>query len=120
MDISKHYSIELNKINNHLADLDVYIFYGSSQKDLQSRWCVGFNSSNASQLIDLLNTQGPFIIADKNPKNWQDKNGKSYSIVMLTGIMEHEPSEELIKGAKLCLTAIQNVTTRKLTVHTIQ
>lgn len=49
-----------------------------------------------------------------------DKNGVSYSVVMLTGILKQEQSEELEKSVNLRLPAIQNVTARKLTVHTIQ
>ena len=90
--------------------LDVYIFYSSSQKSLQSRWCVGLDITNASKLIDLLNRQNPLINADTSPQNWSDKNGSSYSVVMLTGVLEQEQSEELKKRVNLCLAAIQNVT----------
>lgn len=106
--------------NYFLPPLDVYVFYGSSQNGLESRWCIGLNITNASQLIDLLNRQGPLINADKSPQNWSDKNGVSYSVVMLTGILKQEQSEGLEKSVNLCLTAIQNITARKFTVHTIQ
>jgi hypothetical protein len=106
--------------NYFMPPLDVYVFYGRSQKDLQSRWCVGLDITNASQLINLLNRQGPLINADNSPQNWFDKNGTSYSVVMLTGVLEQKQTEELEKRVNLCLSAIQNVTARKLTVHTIQ
>lgn len=106
--------------NYFMPPLDIYVFYGSSQKGLESRWCVGLDITNASQLIGLLNRQGPLINADNSPQSWFDKNGTSYSVVMLTGVLEQEQSEELEKRVKLCLSAIQNVTARKLTVHTIQ
>lgn len=106
--------------NYFMPPLDVYIFYGSSQKDLPSRWCVGLDITNASQLINLLNRQDPLINADNSPQNWFDKNGTSYSVVMLTGVLEQGQSEELEKRVNLCLSAIQNATARKLTVHTIQ
>lgn len=106
--------------NYFMPPLDVYVFYGSSQNGLQSRWCVGLDITNASQLIDLLNRQGPLINADNSPQNWFDKNSTSYSVVMLTSVLEQKQSEELEKRVNLCLSAIQNVTARKLTVHTIQ
>lgn len=59
--------------NYFMPPLDVYIFYGSSQKDLPSRWCVGLDITNASQLINLLNRQDPLINADNSPQNWFDK-----------------------------------------------
>ncbi len=106
--------------NYFMPPLDVYVFYGSSQNGLENRWCVGLDITNASQLIDLLNRQGPLINADSSPQNWSDKNGVSYSVVMLTGILKQEQSEELEKSVNLCLTAIHNITARKFTVHTIQ
>lgn len=106
--------------NYFMPSLDLYVFYGRSQKGLQSRWCVGLDITNALQLIDLLNRQGPFINADNSPQNWIDKNGTSYSVVMLTGALKQEQSEELEKSVNLCFSAIQNVTARKLTVHTVQ
>ncbi len=106
--------------NYFMPPLDVYVFYGSNQNGLDSRWCVGLDTTNASQLIDLLNRQGPLISADNSPHDWSDKNGASYSVVMLTGVLEQEQSEELEKRVNLCITTIQNVTARKLSVHTIQ
>lgn len=117
-DITKRIAVQINK-GYFMPPLDVYVFYGSSQKGLPSRWCVGLDITNASQLIDLLNRQGPLINADNSPQSWFDKNGTSYSVVMLTGVLEQEQSEELEKRVNLCLSAIQNVTARKLTVHTI-
>lgn len=113
-----------DQINNayFMPPLDIYVFYGSSHKGLPSRWCVGFDYPQAqvAQLIDFLNTQVRLANADKDPSSWYDKNGASYSVVMLTGIMEHEPSEELKKRVNLCLDTIRDVTARTLTVHTIQ
>lgn len=106
--------------NCFMPPLNAYVFYGSNQKGLESRWCVGLDITNATKLIDLLNRQGSLINADNSPQNWFDKNGTSYSVVMLTGVLEQEQSEELEKRVNLCLTAIQNVTARKLSVHTIQ
>lgn len=106
--------------NYFMPPLDVYVFYGNRQKSLESRWCVGLNITRASQLIDLLNRQGPLIHADNSPQSWFDKNGTSYSVVMFTGVSEQAQSEELEKRVNLCLSAIKNVTARELTVHTIQ
>lgn len=106
--------------NYFMSPLEVYVFYGSNQKGLESRWCVGLDITNATKLIDLLNRQGSFINADNSPQNWFDNNGTSYSVVMLTGVLEQEQSEKLEKSVDLCLTAIENVTARKLTIHTIQ
>ncbi len=106
--------------NYFMPPLDVYVFYGSSQKGLDSRWCVGFDYPQAAQIINLLNTQIRLANADKDSMSWRDKNGKSYSVVMLTGIMGSEPSGELQKRGDLCLAAIQKVTARGLSVHTIQ
>lgn len=108
--------------NYFMPPLDVYVFYGSSQKGLESRWCVGFDITNALQLINLLNRQAPFINADNFPQNWFDKNGTSYSVVMLTGVMEHKPIEEsaelLNQRITLCLNAIKNTTARNLNLIT--
>lgn len=106
--------------NYFMPPLDVYVFYGSRKKDLKSRWCVGLDVADSSLLIDLLNRQGPLINADNAPQNWHDKNGTSYSVVMLTGVFGQEPSDQLEERVRLCLSAIQKVTARKLTVHTIQ
>lgn len=108
--------------NHFMPSLNIYVFYGSSQKGLQSRWCVGFDypQEQIDQIINLLNTQIRLANADKDSSSWHDKNGTSYSVVILTGVLEQEQSEELEKRVNLCLTAIQNVTARKLAVHTIQ
>lgn len=110
--------------NYFMPPLNVYIFYGSSQKGLESRWCVGLNITNASQLIDLLNRQGPLINADNSPQSWFDKNGTSYSVVMHTGVKEHQPTEETAKllnqRVNSCLEAISNTTFRKFKLITIQ
>lgn len=121
-DITKWIAYQIN--NGYIKPpLDVFIFYGS-RKGLESRWCVGFDSQDASNLIDQLNTQGPFVQADKDSKLWNDKNGKSYSVVMLTGIMEQKPTNESIgllkKRVELCLNAIHNTTARRLNYTTIQ
>lgn len=118
-DITKWIADQINK-GYFMPPLNVYVFYGSSQKELPSRWCVGLDITNASPLINLLNRQGPLINADNSPQNWLDKNGTSYSVVMHTGVLEQEQYEELEKRVNLCLSAIQNATARKLTVHTIQ
>lgn len=111
-----------NQINNayFMPPLDVYVFYGSSQ-GLKSRWCVGFDypQEQVSNIINLLNNGQKPIIADNNPRNWQDKNGISYSIVMLTGITEHEPSEELQRRVSLCLNTIRDATARNLNPITV-
>lgn len=107
--------------NYFTPPLNISVFWGIHKDGLQSQWCIGFNfpPQQTQKLIEILNTQGPLIIANNNPQNWQDTNGNSYSIVMLTGITEHELSEKLQEGAKLCLNTIENVTARKLTIHTI-
>lgn len=104
-----------------MPPLDIYVFYGNSQKDLESRRCAGFNypQEQVSNIINLLNNGQKPVIADNNPENWQDKNGKSYSIVMLTGIMEYEPSKELQKRADLCLSTINDATARNLNPITV-
>ncbi len=117
-DTTKWIADQINK-GYFMPPLDVYVFYGSSRIGLESRWCVGFDFPNATQFIDFLNTQDRFITADKNPQNWQDKNGNSYSIVMLTGIMEYEPSEELQRRVGLCLNTISNATARNLNPITV-
>lgn len=116
-----------NQINNgyFMPPLDVYVFYGSSQKGLDSRWCVGFNFPQAqvTQIIDWLNTQIRFANADKDPMSWHDKNGNSYSIVMLIGIMDERltagTTELFNKRVNLCLDAISNATFRQLNLITI-
>ncbi len=107
--------------NYFMPPLDVYVFYGSSQKGLESRWCVGFDypQKQVSNIINLLNNGQKPVIADNNPKNWHDKNGNSYSVVMLTGIMDLEPSEELQKRVNLCLNTIRDVTDRNLNPITV-
>lgn len=107
--------------NHFMPPLDVYVFYGSNERGLQSRWCVGFDFPQASHLIDILNTQGSFINADKNPKSWQDIHGKTYSVILLSGVIEQEPSaEELNDRVNRCLTAIVNVTFRRINLITVQ
>lgn len=78
--------------NHFIPSLDVYVFYGNNQKGLESRWCVGLDITNPSQLIDLLNRQGPLINADNSPQSWFDKDGTSYSVVMLTRVLEQAMS----------------------------
>lgn len=106
--------------NYFMPSLDVFIFYGSSQIELESQWCVGFNFPNATQYIDFINTQERFITADRNPQNWQDKQGNTYSVVMLTGVMESELSEECKEKVNLLLDVIANTTSRKLNPLQIQ
>lgn len=111
--------------NYFMLPLDVYVFYGSSRKGLPSRWCVGFNClpQQVQKLIAILNTQGPLVNADNNPQNWQDKSGNSYSIVMHTGVMEPELTEDALKlldqMVSICLNTIQNTTFRKSKVNPI-
>ncbi len=105
--------------NYFMPPLDVYVFYGNSQKYLDSRWCVGFDFPQAQvpQIINWINTQTRFANADMDPMSWYDKNGNSYSIVMLTGIMDQrltaETAELLNKMVTLCLEAIRNATFRE-------
>ena len=96
------------------------MFYGSNQKGLQSRWCIGFNHPNADRLIETLNTQGPLILADRDSQSWKTKDGKSYSVVLLLGVLEPTQSPELEQRVNLCFNAIQNVTARKINFHTVQ
>lgn len=119
-DITKWIADQINK-GYFTPPLDVYVFYGSNQNGLDSRWCVGFDcpQEQVSNIINLLNNGQKPIIADNNPKNWHDKNGNSYSIVMLTGIMEYEPSEELQRKVNLCLNTIRDATARNLNPITI-
>lgn len=101
--------------NYFMPPLDVFVFYGTNRNGVASRWCVGFDFPNASNLIDLLNIQGRFSHVDRDSKSWYDKNGRSYSIVMLTAAMERDsPRENIKKQVDNCLTAIQNVTARQL------
>ncbi len=106
-------------VNYFIPPLDVYVFYGSSQKGLASRWCVGFDfpQAHVTQIINWLNTQIRFANADKDSMSWHDKNGNSYSIVMLTGIMDQqltaETTELLKKTVSLCIDAIGNTTFRE-------
>lgn len=110
--------------NYFMSPLDVYVFYGNSQKNLEGRWCVGFDFPDSTRLIDFLNRQGQMIMAYSDPQNWFDKKGKSYSVVMHTGVTEHHPAEETAKllnqRVNSCLDAIFNVTFRKLNAITIQ
>ena len=102
--------------NYFMPPLDVYVFYGSSQKGLASRWCVGFNypQEQVNKLINFLNNGQNPVVADKDPQSWQDAYGNSYSVIILTRVMEHELSEECKKRVNLCLSVIANTTARKL------
>ena len=106
--------------NYFMPPLDVYVFYGSSQKGLESRWCVGFDYPNADHLIEMLNIQNRFVVADKDPQSWVTADGQSFSIVLLPCVLEPEQSSELEKRVNRYLSAIQNVTARKINVHTVQ
>ena len=122
-DIIKYIANQINK-EYFIPPLNVYIFYGNNKKGLESRWCVGFNFPYSKQLIDTLNSQNRFINADQNSQNWKDKNGNSYPIVILTGIMESEITEEITKlfndRITICLNSIENSTSRKVKPLIIQ
>ncbi len=111
--------------NYFMPPLDIYVFYGSSQKGLESRWCVGFDypQEQVSNIINSLNNGQKPVFADKDPESWKDKNGYSYSVVMLTGVMEPEPTEDTLElfdqRVFICFNTITNTTLRKLTVNTI-
>lgn len=112
-----------NQINNSYFEppLDVFVFYGYSKKGLESRWCVGFNDPDASNLIKLINTQDRFVQADKASMLWTDNSGRSYSIVMPTSVKESDPPRESInRQVNACLTVIKKVTFRKLNTITIK
>jgi hypothetical protein len=105
---------DINSNTNYsMPPLDVYVFYGRSLKGLSSRWCIGFNHANSTQLIERLNTQNPFVVADKEPQGWVTANGQSYSVILLPGVLEKEPSEELNRRVGQYLQIIQEVTSRK-------
>lgn len=105
--------------NYFMPPLDVYVFYGSSLKGLPDRWCIGFNHPNSDQLIEMLNIQNRFVVADKDPKSWVTADGQSYSIVLLPGVLDAEPSKELEQRLNLCLQVIQTVTFRQLNPITL-
>ncbi len=119
-DITKWIADQINK-GYFMPPLDVYVFYGSSQKSLQSRWCVGFDypQEQVSSIINLLNNGQKPVVADKDSQSWKDSNGNSYSVVMLTGIMDPKPSEELQKRVNLCLNTIRDTTARNLNPITV-
>lgn len=110
--------------NYFMPPLDVYVFYGNSQKNLENRWCIGFDFPDSTRLINFLNRQGKRVIVYRDPQNWYNKNGKSYSVVMHTGVTECQPTEELAgllnQRVDSCLDAISNTTFRKLNPITIQ
>lgn len=91
----------------------------SSLKGLPDRWCIGFNHPNSDQLIEMLNIQNRFVVADKDPKSWVTADGQSYSIVLLPGVLDAEPSKELEQRLNLCLQVIQTVTFRQLNPITL-
>lgn len=97
----------------------MYVFYGNSRKGLPDRWCLGFNHPNSDQLIEMLTIQNRFVVADKAPKSWVTADGQSYSVILLPGVLEAEPSKELEQRVNLCLQAIQTVTFRKLNPITL-
>lgn len=105
--------------NYFMPPLDVYVFYGSSRKGLPDRWCIGFNHPNSDQLIEMLNIQNRFVVADKDPKSWVTADGQSYSVILLPGVLEAEPSKDLDQRVNICLQAIQTVTFRKLNPITL-
>ena len=111
--------------NYFMPPLDVYVFYGSSQKGLESRWCVGFNDPNANCLIEMLTIQDRFVFVDSVPQSWITKNGNSYSVVLYTGVTEPQLAKEtvkqlLVQRVNSCLNAIFNTTFRKLNPILIQ
>ena len=118
LDITKWIADQINK-GYFMPPLEVYVFYGSSRKGLPARWCIGFNYPDSEQLIDMLNIQNPLVIADKDPQSWVTANGQSYSVILLPGVLEAEPSENLEQKVNLCLQAIQTVTSRKLNPITL-
>lgn len=54
------------------------------------------------------------------PTEHSSTGGKSYSVVLLSGVLEPTLSPESEQRITLCLNAIQNVTARKINVHTVQ
>lgn len=109
-DIQARYLIPVRERFNFTAEIEIQ---GSTVT-------IASNSPDVTKWIanQINNGQKP-IIADNNPKNWQDKNGNSYSIVMLTSIMEYEPSEELQRRVSLCLNTIRDATARNLNPITV-
>lgn len=100
--------------NFFMPPLDIYVFYGNSRKELTDRWCVGFDHPNSVHLIEKLNIQHPLVIAAKEPQDWITADGNSYSVILLPGVIDPKPSQELNQRVTLCLEAIQNVTFRRL------
>lgn len=103
-----------------MPPLDVYIFYGYSQKGLASRWCVGFNHPDANHVIEALNIQGSLVIADKDSQNWKTKDGNFYSVVLLSKVLEIKQYSKFEQRVNLYLRAIQNVTARKLNIQVLR
>lgn len=107
-----------NYINSNyfMPPLDVYVFYGHNRKGLPDRWCIGFNHSNSDQLIDKLNMQHCLVVASKSPQDWVTTDKQSYSVILLLGVLDANPSKELDYKVNQCLQIIQNVTFRQTTL----
>lgn len=105
--------------NFFMPPLNIYVFYGSSRKGLTDRWCIGFNHPNSSHLIEMLNIQHSLVIADKEPQGWVTAEGNSYSVILLPGVINPKPTQELNQRVIICLEAIQKVTFRKLNPITL-
>lgn len=110
--------------NAFMPPLDVYVFYGTHGINFPNMWCVGFDFPDSSRLINSLSMYNKTVIADNNPQNWQDKNGKTYSVVIPTGQKDKSPTGKeaklLDQRINLFLAAIQNTTFRKTKPITIQ
>lgn len=113
----------INK-NFFMPPLDVYVFYGTHGINFPNMWCVGFDFPDSSRLINSLSMYNKTVIADNNPQNWQDKNGKTYSVVIPTGQKDKSPTGKeaklLDQRVNLFLAAIQYTTFRKTKPITIQ
>lgn len=108
-------------LNYFTPELHVFVFYGQNKRGIQDRWCVGFDypPNQVTQIIDHLNMTNQFINADKKPEDWYDKNNKSYSVVMLSNAYNTDTEDEINKRIKMCLVAIQETTSRRLTIHQV-
>lgn len=102
--------------NYFMPPLNVYVFYGHNRKGLPDRWCIGFNYSNSDQLIDKLNMQNRLVVASKSPQDWVTTDKQSYSVILLPGVLDAKPSQELDHKVNQCLQIIQNATFRKTTL----
>lgn len=96
--------------------LNVYVFYGRNKIGLTPRWCIGFDIQAPNDIINRLNLIR-FVNADKNPENWITRDGNTYPVVLLTGIMDLHDFSSTNRGYIVCLNAIKEITQKELKIN---